>query len=161
MISHHQGNILSLLLACDIESSIENVLIISHFPPLIHISYILFYATAWVDYHFFLREWFHGNCKGEEVCYGWILMGGYNKVSIEWSMIYLSLFPPWGLELRSEFFMFDLVSAMSNVLLRWCSWRAVMRMLRGLSWGVIMSTKTILLLPNCPHTNFMEVPWGD
>ena len=58
----------------------------------------------------------------------------------------LRLFPPWGLELRSESFMFDLVSTISNILLRWFSWRAAMRMLRGLYRGVIMSDKTIFIV---------------
>ena len=42
--------------------------------------------------------------------------------------------------------MFDLVSTMSNILPTWFSWRLVIRMLRGLYWGVIMSAKTIFIV---------------
>ena len=59
---------------------------------------------------------------------------------------YMRLWPPWGLELRSESCMFDIVSNISNVLRRRCLWRAVMRTSIILDWGVILYAKNIFIV---------------
>ena len=44
---------------------------------------------------------------------------------------------------------------------RYRSFRLVMMMSKGLAWGFILSTNTLLLLTYFPHINLMEVIWGN
>ena len=75
-------------------------------------------------------------------------------------MIFLRLFPPCGLEFRSESCMFDLVSTMSTVYLRRISWRAVIRTLIGLDSGVIIPTSTISIFACLSSYSFDGGPIG-
>ena len=61
VISFQQRNILFPLFSRDLETSIGNLFLRSHIPPLSHISYILFHATARVACCFFfvLCDYYH------------------------------------------------------------------------------------------------------
>ena len=70
------------------------------------------------------------------------------------------IFPPWGLDLISESCMFDILSTISNVLRRWISWIAVIRIYRGLVWALILSTNTLSIVVWLSLYNFDGGPMG-
>ena len=81
--------------------------------------------------------WFHVICQSKEV---WSSEpgGAQRRMPIAQAVISQILFLPWGLELRSASWIFDLVSIISKILLGWISCRLVTRKSRGLDWGVIL-----------------------
>ena len=85
----------------------------------------------------------------------WLKPGGRQKRdTIARSRIYLRLYPPWVLNLRSESCIFDLVSTMSKHLKRLFSRRAVANMPIVLTLGVIMSSKTPFIVSWLSLYNF-------